>query len=51
MSDKDANTALKTPFNFNETWEELLDNNEFVKIFLSDILMKHGRSYWIIVNL
>jgi maltose alpha-D-glucosyltransferase/alpha-amylase len=38
MSDKDANTALKTPFNFNETWEELLDNNEFVKIFLSDIL-------------
>ncbi len=38
MPTKDANTALKTPFNFNETWEELLDNNEFVKIFLSDIL-------------
>jgi maltokinase len=30
--------GLKTTYDFNESWEELLDNNNFVKIFLSDVL-------------
>ena len=38
MSKKDTNIILQTPFNFNEKWEELLENKDFVKIFLSDIL-------------
>lgn len=38
MAKKDTKTTLQTPFNFNETWEELLDNKDFVKIFLSDVL-------------
>lgn len=38
MSEKDAITTLQSPYNFNERWEELLDNNDFVKIFLSDVL-------------
>ncbi len=38
MSKKAAKTMLQTPYNFNESWEELLDNKDFVKIFLSDIL-------------
>ncbi|WP_445736870.1 trehalose synthase [Mariniflexile sp.] len=29
---------LKTTYDFNESWEELLGNNHFVKIFLSDVL-------------
>jgi maltose alpha-D-glucosyltransferase/alpha-amylase len=38
MAKKETITSLQTPFNFNETWEELLDNKDFVKIFLSDVL-------------
>jgi len=38
MPEKDAKTTLQTPFNFNDKWEELLDNKDFVKIFLSDVL-------------
>lgn len=38
MAKKETRTNLQTPFNFNEKWEELFDNKEFVKIFLSDIL-------------
>ena len=38
MPVKDSKTTLQTPFNFNEKWEELLDNKDFVKIFLSDVL-------------
>ena len=38
MSKKTTKTLLQTPYNFNESWEELLDNKDFVKIFLSDIL-------------
>lgn len=30
--------ASKTPYNFNNTWEELLENEEFIKVFLSDVL-------------
>ncbi len=29
---------MPSPFNFNVKWEELLDNKDFVKIFLSDVL-------------
>jgi maltokinase len=38
MIKKDTITTFKSPFNFNEKWEELLDNKDFVKIFLSDVL-------------
>jgi maltose alpha-D-glucosyltransferase/alpha-amylase len=35
----EASAANKnTPFKFKKTWEELLDNNDFVKVFLSDVL-------------
>ena len=38
MSKKVTKTSLQSPYNFNESWEELLDNEDFVKIFLSDVL-------------
>ncbi len=38
MSNKDLKSVLQSPFSFNEKWEELLDNDDFIKIFLSDIL-------------
>ena len=38
MSKKALKTSLQSPYNFNESWEELLDNKDFVKIFLSDVL-------------
>ncbi|MBC2846825.1 trehalose synthase [Winogradskyella flava] len=31
-------TALQPPYNFNNKWEELLENQEFIKVFLSDVL-------------
>ncbi|MBV7270366.1 trehalose synthase [Winogradskyella luteola] len=31
-------TALQPPYNFNDKWEELLENKEFIKVFLSDVL-------------
>lgn len=30
--------ALQAPFNFNDRWEELLENEDFIKVFLSDVL-------------
>ncbi|WP_299336175.1 trehalose synthase [uncultured Psychroserpens sp.] len=33
-----SSTALNPPYNFNDKWEELLENNEFIKVFLSDVL-------------
>ncbi|WP_299228748.1 trehalose synthase [uncultured Psychroserpens sp.] len=39
MSKKSTkNISLQPPFNFNDRWEELLDNKDFVKVFLSDVL-------------
>ena len=38
MSDKSTKNILQSPFHFNEKWEELLDNKDFVKVFLSDIV-------------
>jgi len=38
MSNKTAKTKLQSPFNFDQNWEELLDNKDFVKVFLSDVL-------------
>ena len=38
MSKEINKTSLQSPYNFNESWEELLDNKDFVKIFLSDVL-------------
>ncbi|WP_298759957.1 trehalose synthase [uncultured Psychroserpens sp.] len=31
-------SVLKPPYNFSNTWETLLENEEFIKVFLSDIL-------------
>ena len=41
MSKKATKTSLQPPYNFDEKWEELLDNKEFVKIFLSDVLEEY----------
>jgi maltose alpha-D-glucosyltransferase/alpha-amylase len=38
MPEKVTKTKLQSPFNFDENWEGLLDNKDFVKVFLSDIL-------------
>jgi len=38
MSNKESKTILQKPYNFDENWEEILDNENFVKIFLSDVL-------------
>ena len=31
-------TALQPPYNFDEKWEELLESEAFIKVFLSDVL-------------
>ena len=31
-------TKLQPPYNFNNKWEELLENEAFIKVFLSDVL-------------
>ncbi|RNC87139.1 MAG: trehalose synthase [Winogradskyella sp.] len=42
MSKKKSNTvSLKTPYNFDVRWEEIMENEDFVKIFLSDVLEKY----------
>ena len=38
MVNKVADQNLQTPYHFNESWEELLENKEFLEIFLSDVL-------------
>lgn len=38
MAKKTSNTIIKAPFNFTDKWEALLDNEAFVKVFLSDVL-------------
>jgi len=38
MSNKVDKTKLQSPFKFDENWEEVLDNKDFVKVFLSDVL-------------
>ena len=39
MPKKEAkSTVLQPPYNFDDRWEELLDNQSFVKVFLSDVL-------------
>ena len=38
MSETTVKTTLQPPYNFNVPWEELLENKEFVKVFLSDVL-------------
>ncbi|NNK87763.1 MAG: trehalose synthase, partial [Flavobacteriaceae bacterium] len=38
MAKKSENIALKEPLNFNETWEGLMENEKFIKVFLSDVL-------------
>ncbi len=38
MAKKDAKIVLQSPFKSKHTWEQLLDDKEFVNVFLSDIL-------------
>lgn len=38
MSENILITALQPPYNFNVPWEELLEDKEFVSVFLSDVL-------------
>jgi len=38
MAKKELKTTLTPPYNFNEEWENLLENKEFVNVFLSDVL-------------
>ena len=38
MSNIAAKTKLQSLFNFEENWGNLLDNKDFVKVFLSDVL-------------
>jgi len=38
MAKKALKTTLTPPYNFNEEWENLLENKDFVNIFLSDVL-------------
>lgn len=38
MSKKVTKTIVAPPYNFNEEWENLLENKEFVNVFLSDVL-------------
>jgi maltose alpha-D-glucosyltransferase/alpha-amylase len=43
MSKKKSKTVnnLSTPYNFDVRWEELMENEDFVKTFLSDVLEKY----------
>ncbi|APY06986.1 trehalose synthase [Winogradskyella sp. J14-2] len=42
MSKKKSTTVnLKTPYNFDVEWEDLMENKDFVKTFLSDVLEKY----------
>ncbi|MBT8325476.1 MAG: trehalose synthase, partial [Winogradskyella sp.] len=42
MSKKATTSAvLKTPFNFDVRWEDLMDSKEFVNAFLSDVLQQY----------
>jgi len=38
MSNKVSKTSKPVNYNFNDGWENLLENKEFVKVFLSDVL-------------
>ncbi len=38
MSKSPSTSSAKEPLNFNETWEALLENEKFIKVFLSDVL-------------
>jgi len=42
MAKNEAKTAaFQAPYNFDEKWEELLENKAFIKVFLSDVLEKY----------
>ncbi|MBT8180186.1 MAG: trehalose synthase, partial [Eudoraea sp.] len=38
MSKKKQDSILQPPYSFNVAWENLLDDKNFIKVFLSDIL-------------
>ena len=38
MSEETKDSKLATKYNFDVAWEELLDNKDFLKVFLSDVL-------------
>ena len=38
MGKKNEGTLMQPPFKFNVAWEELLEDDKFIKVFLSDVL-------------
>ena len=38
MPDKAIKTKLQSTFEFEGVWEELLDNKDFIEVFLSEVL-------------
>ena len=48
MSKKAAKTILQPPYNFDISWEALLDDKEFVKIVVIPIVAKKSKVYAII---
>lgn len=38
MAKRDANISVQSSFKTNQNWEQLLDDKDFVKVFLSDVL-------------
>lgn len=41
MTQEEKNPVLSPPYQFNSTWEELIENKDFTTIFLSDVLEKY----------
>lgn len=41
MSEKSESKVVKSPYKFKVSWEELIDNTDFLKVFLSDVLEKY----------
>ncbi|AKA34016.1 maltokinase N-terminal cap-like domain-containing protein [Flagellimonas lutaonensis] len=41
MTKKKKDEVLQPPYQFDVVWEELIENEEFIKVFLSDVLEKY----------
>ncbi|UJH66912.1 trehalose synthase [Allomuricauda sp. SCSIO 65647] len=41
MAKKEKDTLLQPPYEFDVVWEELIENDGFIKVFLSDVLEKY----------
>lgn len=41
MTKKKKDSVLRAPYKFDTVWEELIDDQDFLKVFLSDVLEKY----------